>query len=58
MDRRGTHWTEQDVEREKSLKDEARGVEPDYVLDRFDDLIRLLEFSKIKERNASAEEAR
>jgi hypothetical protein len=55
---RVTHWTEHDVERENSLKDEARGIEPDYVLDRFDDLIHLFDFSKIREKKASAEETR
>src|SRR5262249_4340994 len=41
---RVTHWTDADLERERMLKDEARGTEPDAVLDRFDDLTRYFEF--------------
>jgi hypothetical protein len=50
--------SEHDVEREKSLKDEARDVEPAYVLERFDDLIDLFEFSNKEAKTASAGEAR
>jgi FMN phosphatase YigB (HAD superfamily) len=42
---RVTHWTDADVEREKILRDEARGVEPDCVLDKFSDLLEHFEFN-------------
>jgi hypothetical protein len=43
---RVTHWTEADVTREKTLREEARGTEADCVLDSFDDLLRYFEFKK------------
>jgi phosphoglycolate phosphatase-like HAD superfamily hydrolase len=43
---RVTHWTDADVEQEKMLREEARGVEPDCVLERFSDLTRYFEFAK------------
>jgi phosphoglycolate phosphatase-like HAD superfamily hydrolase len=44
---RVTHWTDADVKREKILKDEARGVEPDCVLYKFSDLFEHFEFNSI-----------
>ena len=41
---RVTHWTDADVERESSLREEARGTKPDCVLDRFSDLRRCYRF--------------
>ena len=41
---RVTHWTEADVERESSLREEARGTEPECILDQFDDLLRCYVF--------------
>lgn len=43
---RVTHWTEEDVERETALRSEAEGVEPDHVLDRFDDLLEHFDFDR------------
>lgn len=37
-----THWTEEDVLREESLRARARNVEPDVVLNRYDDLLDLV----------------
>jgi phosphoglycolate phosphatase len=42
---RVTHWTDADVEREKTLRDEAEGVEPDCVLDKFSDLLVHFKFN-------------
>ena len=36
---RVTHWTEADVERENNLREQARGTEPECVLNRFCDLL-------------------
>jgi phosphoglycolate phosphatase len=44
---RVTHWTDADVEREKILKEEARGTEPDCTLDRFSDLTNYFEFKSV-----------
>ena len=44
---RVTHWTDADVEREKILTAQARGTEPDFVLDRFSDLVRDFEFETV-----------
>jgi phosphoglycolate phosphatase-like HAD superfamily hydrolase len=41
---RVTHWTEADVERERILRHESRGTEPDCTLDRFNDLTHYFEF--------------
>lgn len=41
---RVTHWTDSDVEREKVLKEEARGVAADCVLNRFSDLLEHFNF--------------
>jgi FMN phosphatase YigB (HAD superfamily) len=41
---RVTHWTEADVQRESLLKQEAKGVEPDFVLKKFSDLIECSSF--------------
>ena len=43
---RVTHWTDADIEREKLLREEASGIEPDFVLDRFSDLTRYFEFRR------------
>jgi phosphoglycolate phosphatase len=45
---RVTHWTEADVERENNLRMEARGTEPECVLDRFDDLLGCYRFEPSK----------
>jgi phosphoglycolate phosphatase-like HAD superfamily hydrolase len=45
---RVTHWTDADVEREKLLREEASGIEPDVVLDRFSDLTRYFEFRRFR----------
>jgi phosphoglycolate phosphatase-like HAD superfamily hydrolase len=42
-----THWTDADLEREKMLKEEARGTEPEVVLDKFSDLTRYFEFKSL-----------
>jgi len=42
---RVTHWTDADVKREKILRDEAEGVEPDCVLDKFSDLLVHFQFN-------------
>jgi phosphoglycolate phosphatase len=42
---RVTHWTDADVEREKTLRDEAKGVKPDCVLDKFSDLLEHFHFN-------------
>jgi phosphoglycolate phosphatase len=36
---RVTHWTEADVERENTLREEARGTQPECVLDTYKDLL-------------------
>jgi FMN phosphatase YigB (HAD superfamily) len=41
---RVTHWTDLDVETKATLREKARGIEPDCVLDRFSDLTRYFEF--------------
>jgi phosphoglycolate phosphatase len=41
---RVTHWTDADVERERKLKEDARGIEPDCVLDNFADIFQHFEF--------------
>ena len=41
---RVTHWTEADVEKENSLREQARGTEPESVLDHFADLLGLYRF--------------
>jgi HAD superfamily hydrolase (TIGR01549 family) len=42
---RVTHWTEADVQKEESLREKARGTEPDCVLYRFSDLLLYFEFT-------------
>jgi phosphoglycolate phosphatase-like HAD superfamily hydrolase len=44
---RVTHWTDADVERERTLRSEAQGTEADCVLDRFSDLMRCFEFRDV-----------
>jgi phosphoglycolate phosphatase-like HAD superfamily hydrolase len=44
---RVTHWTDADWQREEILRDEARGTESDYILDRFSDLTRYFEFKGV-----------
>jgi HAD superfamily hydrolase (TIGR01549 family) len=44
---RVTHWTDADVEREKVLREEARGIEPDYILEKFCELIGYFEFRSL-----------
>jgi phosphoglycolate phosphatase len=41
---RVTHWTDADVEKEETLKERARGTEPDCILDAFSELPRYFEF--------------
>jgi phosphoglycolate phosphatase len=41
---RVTHWTEADVQRENGLREEARGTEPETILDSFDDLLKCYTF--------------
>jgi FMN phosphatase YigB (HAD superfamily) len=41
---RVTHWTDADVERERVLREEARGSEPDYILDGFSDIALYVDF--------------
>jgi phosphoglycolate phosphatase-like HAD superfamily hydrolase len=41
---RVTHWTDEDVRREQALSQEAEGVEPDCVLDRFNDILNFYRF--------------
>jgi phosphoglycolate phosphatase len=41
---RVTHWTEADVERESSLREEAKGTEPECVLDQFSDMLGCYRF--------------
>jgi FMN phosphatase YigB (HAD superfamily) len=44
---RVTHWTEDDVEREHVLREQARGIEPDCVLRRFTDIFEYFEFKGV-----------
>jgi len=46
---RVTHWTDEDVEREKLLKEEAAGVLPDCVLNEFGDLLRYFNFKGLND---------
>jgi FMN phosphatase YigB (HAD superfamily) len=41
---RVTRWTQADVESEKQLKETAFNVQPDLILDRFDDIMEAYEF--------------
>jgi FMN phosphatase YigB (HAD superfamily) len=38
-----THWSSADVEREANLREKFRSVEPDFVIDRFNELLGLCE---------------
>ena len=38
---RVTHWTDEDVARESRLREQFEGVRPDYVVDRFSDVLDL-----------------
>ncbi len=49
---RVTHWTDEDVSKEKALRQQAQGVEPDFVLETFADVTRLFGFSKTGSSNA------
>lgn len=42
-----THWTSSDVAREAKLKESARNVKPDFIIDRFDALLPVLGLSKV-----------
>jgi hypothetical protein len=39
---RVTHWTDEDVAREKELKREYERIEPDYTIDSFGELMDIL----------------
>jgi hypothetical protein len=39
---RTTHWTEKDVVNEAARRTEAVGLEPDYVLNAFEDLLSIV----------------
>lgn len=41
---RVTHWSEADVEREKIISEQARGTEPDCVLELFGDILKYFVF--------------
>jgi phosphoglycolate phosphatase len=41
---RVTHWTEADVERENSLREQAKGIEPERTLNNFAELLKFYEF--------------
>jgi FMN phosphatase YigB (HAD superfamily) len=43
-----THWTSADVEREAGLKESFRNVQPDFTIDRFDELLSLFNSSNLK----------
>lgn len=38
-----THWTEEDVRRESELRKLAEGIQPDFTIDRFSDILALFE---------------
>ena len=40
-----THWTDEDVQRVEATRERFKHVEPDVELSRFDDLLRLFDFS-------------
>jgi phosphoglycolate phosphatase len=43
---RVSHWTEQDVMRERELKERAQGIDVDYILESdFSDIVHALEHS-------------
>ncbi|PYE30070.1 hypothetical protein DFP83_1303 [Idiomarina fontislapidosi] len=44
-----THWTDEDVAREKLIKDNSKHLKPDYVIDRFDELLDIINFRKKNE---------
>ncbi|WP_318437301.1 HAD family hydrolase [Photobacterium leiognathi] len=43
-----THWTDTDVEREKSIKDNYHQIPPKYTVLRFSELLELFDFQKFK----------
>ena len=44
---RVTHWTEEDVARETTLREKAREIEPDYILEsKFSEIIYLLQMER------------
>jgi FMN phosphatase YigB (HAD superfamily) len=52
-----SHWTAADVRRESELKQAFRNVRPDFVIDRFDELLPLFGLSHAKERCSSGRSA-
>ncbi|WP_198678990.1 HAD family hydrolase [Pseudidiomarina sediminum] len=43
-----THWTDADVEREQEIKRNSKHLKPDYTIDRFDQLLEIINFRKKK----------
>ncbi|WP_438335465.1 HAD family hydrolase [Edwardsiella tarda] len=43
-----THWTDEDVERERKIKENASGAKPTYTVEVFSDILSIFEFSKFK----------
>jgi phosphoglycolate phosphatase len=41
-----THWSSDDVEQETKLRDASRGLQPDFTIDRFDELLALCQVPK------------
>jgi FMN phosphatase YigB (HAD superfamily) len=50
-----THWTDEDVRREAELRELFCDVQPDYIIDSFDDLLRLARVSSIAETAVESE---
>jgi phosphoglycolate phosphatase len=48
-----THWTSADVHRESKLKEAFRNVTPDFIVDRFDELLPLFGLPLVMERCSS-----
>ncbi len=48
---RVTHWTGEDIAREKELRERAAGTEPDCTLGKFEDIFSCFEFSRVPDRN-------
>lgn len=43
-----THWTDEDVERERKIKENASGARATYTVEKFSEILSFFEFSKFK----------
>jgi phosphoglycolate phosphatase len=53
---RVTHWTDEDVKREKRLREEFIGIHPDVEIDSFSSLLKFFDFESSAQNISSVKQ--